>query len=371
MSSFQNVLEDQLRSEQKTVATQQMFSLKIFSITFLILITLSVVLLAWSYLSKDQTISKLKGNLPSKTVLLDSNSATPIYNGQTLTMEPVVSNTTRSDNTNSNSTILPAPAQGLFEISKAGATLPIKRQSDGLTAFRAYKSPFVPPSLNKPLLSVVMYDVGLSEAQFNQLIENLPKEVSFSISPYSSSSQSLTDYARESGHEIWLTLPLETRNYPIDDPGPLTLLTEENIQKNTQRLHKTLSSTQGYVGVVAQKNHRYTERETETSPYIKEILERGLAVLDSNPYQSNFVKSFAGRKGYPYGKNNFWFDDDLSPLAFNKKIREIIEFGETTGSVVVMMRPYPSSLKAMNKFLNSAAANKFHLAPLSAQMKTE
>lgn len=370
MSGFQNVLEDQLRSEQETIATQQMFSLKIFSITFLILIVLSIALLAWSYLSKEQTIGKLKSNLPSKTVLLESNSALPIYSGQTLTIEPVVANT-ENNNARSSSTILPAPAQGLFELNKAGATLPIKRASDGLTAFRAYKSPFVPPSLNKPLLSIIMYDVGLSEAQFNQLIENSPKEVSFSISPYSSNAQALTDYARESGHEVWLTLPLETRNYPIDDPGPLTLLTEENIQKNTQRLHKTLSSTQGYVGVVSQKNHRYTERETETSPYIKEISERGLAVFDSNPYQSNFVKSFAGRKGYPYGKNNFWFDDDLSPLAFNKKIREIIEFGETTGSVVVMMRPYPSSLTAMNKFLNSAAANKFHLAPLSAQMKTE
>jgi len=62
-------------------------------------------------------------------------------------------------------------------------------------------------------------------------------------------------------------------------------------------------------------------------------------------------------------------DDDLTPIGLNRQIRRMIELGTAKGRLVVMLNNYPTSLNALNKFLSSAAANDFQLAPLSAQVQ--
>ncbi len=385
MSSFQDVLEEEMtpnsHDNEQQVARKK-FSFRVFILIILVFWISIIGVLSWLYISKNKTNEKLKSKLPSKTVLLEEGRAVPVYSGQTLTM-PTIKKDKTANNTDAEQTdnskivagkntgiILPAPTPGLFEKNKQSQLLPIIRKEDGLTVFQAYKKA-IKKTDNKPLLSIVLYDVGLSVSKFNSLIENLSESFTIGISPYSNNAKTSTDYARENGHEAWLTLPMETQTYPFDDPGPLTLLSEASLQQNIQRLHIILSSTQGYAGVISQKNHSFTTKEATVSPYIKEIFERGLAIFDSNPYKSSFVKEIAERNGHPHRKNDFWLDDNLSPLAFNQKIRQIIEFGEATGNVVVMMRPYPASIKAMNKFLNSTAAQRFQIVPLSAQMKYE
>jgi len=118
--------------------------------------------------------------------------------------------------------LVSAPIPGLFESIDVGL-LPKIRDKDGITPFNAYKKPFT-ASPDKPLLSFVIYNAGLSSQRTAELIELFPAEITFSFSPYSSDLQNIIAVARADGHEPWLSLPLEPKNYPLKDPGPLTLL---------------------------------------------------------------------------------------------------------------------------------------------------
>jgi polysaccharide deacetylase 2 family uncharacterized protein YibQ len=236
-----------------------------------------------------------------------------------------------------------------------------------VTPFDAYKRPFKPQE-GKIKLSVVITDVGLSQEATTKIINNFPPDVTLAFSPYGTSVKILVDQARESGHEAWMVLPMETSKYPLDDPGPSTLLLNASVAQNQQRLTSVLASANGYVGFVAQKNHAFRAEDSMTNPSISEIFDRGLAIADSNTNVSSFVARTAARNNYPHVKNNFWLDDNLTPLALNQKIRQLIEYGQIHNKAVIMMNPYPASLNALQKFLNSAAAQDFQLAPLSAQV---
>lgn len=390
MSDFQATLDDEISkridaADPRHRMRRHYFSAQFFITTFVFFLLAVSALGVWAWLNDDYVQESLKASLPSKTAVVRAIATTP---NNVITMPPAVDVTPSTEETHTettktytpqhgsvpvdtaktNSNILQAPAPGLFETTADNFTLPIRRKKDGLSAFNAYKNPFTPIT-NKPLLSIVLYDVGLSEKRFYRLNNNMPNEVSFSLSPYSHNIQYLSDTAREKGREIWLTLPMETRDYPVTDPGPYTLLTELNLQQNTYRLHQILNSTQGYIGFLSQINHSFTDKTVEYSPYIKEIFERGLAIVDTYPYRDNFVKEYAAKNNFPYGGINFWLDEEMGPLALNQKIRQIIEFGEATGRVTVIARPYPASIKALEKFLQSSAIQKFELAPLSAQVK--
>lgn len=269
--------------------------------------------------------------------------------------------------TDDKNSLVPAPVPGLYENASEGM-LPIIRKEDNISPFEAYKRPFQKTS-EKPLLSIIFFNMGLSRKMTEGLIQNLPAEVSFSFSPYAQDLKLLTDISRKAGHEVWLTLPMETKNYPFDDPGPLTLLVNASVEQNKGRLTSILASTQGYVGFVSQKNHIFKREDANVNPAFQEVFDRGLAILDSKPSLYSFVGDLASKNDYPNAKNNFWLDDDLTPLALNKKIRQIIEYGKSGGSLIVMVRPYPTSVKALQKFLHSAAADRFQLAPVSAQIE--
>ena len=361
-------------------------------------------LTAWAAFQAEDTLQKVQEKLPSKTAIVTRNlGASGEQQQARLTMQPVVKkpaetinetplkteqakdpakpqetnmsssgassvNSTKKDTLKRNKNgLVPAPVVGLFEASDDGV-LPVVRASDKLTAFEAYKRPFKRDS-NKALLSVVITDVGVSKSKLAAIVKGFSPDVTLAFSPYAADIKTQIDMVREDGHEVWLTLPMETKEYPLHDPGPSTLLLNASVSQNKRRLDQTLSSAAGYAGVVTQKGHRFRPEDATTNPSIKEIFERGVAIVDSSQSTNNFVARLAERENYPTAQNNFWLDDDLAPAALNRRIRQIIDYGQINKSVVVMMRPYPASLKAIQKLLKSEAAKDFQLAPLSAQVK--
>lgn len=262
--------------------------------------------------------------------------------------------------------LVPAPVPGLYE-SVAAGTLPIPRGEDQLTPFNAYKRAFKKDH-SKPTLSIIIGDVGLFTQATKDIIKDFPAEVSLVFSSYSNNLKQQTKEARNGGHEVWLTLPMETKTFPLDDPGPSTLLLNTSVEQNKNRLTSVLASTQGYVGFISQKDHAFKSGGSEASPAIQEIFSRGLAILDSNTFSASFIHSFAEMNDYPHAKNDFWLDNDLSTAALEKQMNEMIEYGEARGRVTLMLRPYPASLKLLKEFLDSGALNVFQLAPASAQV---
>jgi hypothetical protein len=358
--------------------------LKGLAVCFLFLLAL----VGWALFKADDTKAGLQSKLASKTAVVTQADSSVIRMGDAqpvLRMQPVKNKQpepaeqqprppveSEQDDAllsqyDGKAGLVPAPVPGLYENIPEGLA-PKPRAEDGLTPFEAYKRPF-DKNTQKPIVSFVVTDLGISRSVTEDVIDKFPPEISLSFSPYARDLKLLTDVARKAGHEVWLMLPLETRNYPLNDPGPSTLLVNASVEQNQRRLSSVLTSTQGYAGFVSEKDHVFRQEDADVNPNIKEIFDRGLAVLDSNTSVSSFVGGYAAQKDYPHTKNQFWLDEDLTPIAMNQQLRKMMEYAKGNGSVVMMLRPYPASLKAVQKFLQSDAAKEFQIAPVSAQVR--
>ena len=337
-------------------------------------VALLTLVVFWAFINGDTTKQNLAKSLSSKTVLIEKSGnstslkiievspvvAIPPTNGVSIKPETI------KNNTDSNN-LVSAPIPGLYESTDDGL-IPIIRQKDGLTPFDAYKKPSSALS-DKIKVSFVINDVGLSKTNTYNLIKKLPDSVTLAFSPYAQGLNELVGAARSAGHEVWLNLPLESKDYPLKDPGPFTLLKNVSEEQNKERLMKLLASASGYVGFIPNKDHVYDSKTVKTSPTLNEIYTRGLVIFDSKQVSDNFAKELASKYDSTFGKVDIWLDNDLTPVALNRQIRQIIEIGNMRKQIVVMLNNYPASINAMNKFLSSSAASDFDLTPLSSQVK--
>ena len=399
MSGFQQQLNEELSKRSLAPVgefEEPLFSSKAFFQGLVGCSLLLLLIILWAWFNAAETRKENQKRLASKTAIIQKDisqvyrmgedTGQPVLTmpavdltqappkGQVPTPPPVeiVEKTPPKDQvtkpvSGGKGALIEAPVAGLYESTSVGL-LPTRREEDNLTPFEAYKRPFQRKS-DKPLLSFVIFDAGLSREQTEKIISDFPPEVTLVFSPYSRDLKLMTDVARQDGHEVWLTLPLETKNYPLDDPGPSSLLINASAEQNKSRLMSLLASTQGYAGFFSQKDHVFKREDAVVNPALQEIFERGLAIIDSNTSLYSFVGDLAARRDYPNAKINFWLDENLTPLAMNQKTRQMIEFANANGQAIVMLRPNPASLNALDKFLKSATAKDYQLAPASAQIK--
>ena len=379
---------------EKTIQNKEpKFSFRTFSLGLILATLFLTGLVLWAFIIGDKTTLGIQKKLTSKTVLIDTvepiktidvkpivvtppNADAPIDAPQTpeSTTKPEITSPMTSEQTDLPTTpktngvpLVSAPIPGLYESTDNGLK-PQIRAKDGLTPFNAYKKPFT-ATTGKPTISFVINNVGLSKDKTYGLIEKLPDTISLAFSPYASNTKQMQDMARQNGHEVWMVLPLETKDYPLRDPGPLTLLKNVSEEQNQSRLTKLLTNGSGYAGFISNKDHIFDSETARTSPSINEIYTRGLVIIDSKQSMSNFTKGLTAKYDAPYGKVDMWLDDELTPIALNRQIRQMIEIGKAKKSLVVMLNNYPASINALNKFLSASSADDFQLAPLSHQVQ--
>lgn len=363
------------------------FSFTSFFIAFFLGVILLVSFMAYLHINADKTATNMEAKMPTKTALVNKETSVNIEDAQpVLRMQPVISeveddkapiipkveiepaSTKETVNTTQDEQKT-VPYIGLFQNTDFGL-LPIINKENGTTAFESYKKT-ISLDKNKPSIAFIVTNMGINTTQTKALITNLSDNITLSFSPYGADIKKLMMQARESGHETWMTLPLQTKDFPLQDPGPLAILNAANITQNQARLNTVMGKAVGYVGVTTQKDHIFRSEDARTNPIFKELFDRGLAILDSNSQSINFVSQLAERNGRPHAQNNFWLDEDLTPLALNQRLRQALEFSKNTGGVIVMLRPYPASIKTLNKFLNSVAARDFNIVPASTLVKNE
>ncbi|MGD0764638.1 MAG: divergent polysaccharide deacetylase family protein, partial [Roseiarcus sp.] len=134
--------------------------------------------------------------------------------------------------------LVAAPDKRLIEKSRWGL-LP-RIGADGARPAEIYARPIVasaklPPSA--PRLAVMVGGLGINADGTANAIARLPAAVSLGFAPYGGDLEREAAQAREAGHEILLQAPMEPFTYPVDNPGPHTLLASASASENLDSLH--------------------------------------------------------------------------------------------------------------------------------------
>ncbi|MDR3516960.1 MAG: divergent polysaccharide deacetylase family protein [Azospirillaceae bacterium] len=257
----------------------------------------------------------------------------------------------------------PAPVDGLTSNSAQGL-LP-KIGDDGRKPLSVYSRPFAVTDKH-PRISIIVGEVGLSNAVTQGAIDVLPGEITLAFTPYTDRLQGWIDNARSHGHEVLLTLPMEPTTYPHDDPGPNTLLTSLPPERNQERLAWTLSRATGYVGLLGLTGSRFAADAESLRPILQSIKQSGLLYVEAATGPGSVAVSLATTIKLPRAISDMLIGESPAAPAINRQLAVLEEIARSEGTAVAVAIPYPVTFQCLAEWLPSLRAKGIALAPVSA-----
>lgn len=176
--------------------------------------------------------------------------------------------------------LAPAESADIVEVTTDGLRLP-RISSAGWMPWIANSRRF-DPSGPPGRVGLLVIDLGASEPLMRRAIEELPGEVSLAFLPGTPDLPRWLMRAREHGHETYLMLPAEDPS-GLAERGLKPIETSADAPENLRRLRIAMARGEGYVGFVVRSPGPVPRSEATLRPLIREIADRGLAVVEINP----------------------------------------------------------------------------------------
>ncbi len=233
---------------------------------------------------------------------------------------------------------------------------------------------FARPALflgDKPRIGVLVVGLGLNRGVTAAAIADLPPEISLSFSPYAADLAAWVDAAHAYGHEVLIDLPLEPRNYPQDDPGPLGLLTALNKDENLRRLGELLKETDGVAGVATQYGDRFMADSASVRPILSEIGQRGLGFVVASPMPGVDAIAQTMADAPLIATVDRQLPQDASRQALTDEIGALLVAARRDGKAFATVPSYPLSLAALTTLAAAAKDRGMVLVPASAFFKQD
>jgi polysaccharide deacetylase 2 family uncharacterized protein YibQ len=174
----------------------------------------------------------------------------------------------------------PEEAAAMIDITADGMRLP-RISPSGWMPWIAHARRFDPSAGAPARLGLLMINVGLNEAAMSKAIEELPPEVSLAFLPGTPDLPRWLQQARVFGHETYLMLPMD--DPAVGERGLRPIDAAADAAENLRRLRSILARGEGYVGLVIAAPGRPALAEGLLRPLVKEIADRGLALVEINP----------------------------------------------------------------------------------------
>jgi hypothetical protein len=262
--------------------------------------------------------------------------------------------------------LAPAPLVGFTQPGPAGPLPAIA--PDGRLPADAYARPFV--EQGKPKVGLVIGGLGLNKAATKAAIERLPAEVTLSFVPYSDGLQGWIDLARANGHEVLLEVPMQPFDYPDNDPGPYTLLTDAQAEENAQRLDWLMSRATGYFGVINYLGGAFMSSEAALTPMFDVFKRRGIAFVADGQTGKGALTPAASRAGLRWGSADRVVDERPSPEAIDQQLLTLEASALQRGSALGIGFAYPVTVDQIAAWADGLPLKGYVLAPASAIIKS-
>ena len=250
-----------------------------------------------------------------------------------------------------------APAAGLTAPGPGGL-LPIIAP-DGRAAWKVYARPF--QDNGRPKVALVIGGLGLNGKATRDAIERLPPEITLSFVPYADGLQGWIDLARANGHEVLLEIPMEPLDFPENDPGPYTLMANDQGPETIKRLEWLMARATGYFGVTNYLGGRFVTSEKGMNAFAQALRQRGLSFIDDG--------SAAKRAGgIPRASAAHIVDDQLDGDSIDHQLLTLEAQALQGGSALGSGFAYPLTIAQVQKWAASVGQRGYALAPASAVM---
>ncbi len=237
---------------------------------------------------------------------------------------------------------------------------------DGRSPARHYARSAPGLAADQPKIAVVLGGMGLSVSASEDAIRRLPGGVTMAFAPYGRDLPRIAANAAQDGHEIMLQVPLEPFDYPDNDPGPHTLLSNLPERQNLDRLHWVMSRFMGYTGLASYMGARFSASERALEPVLKEVRDRGLLMFDDGTAPQSRIESISDRLGLPATRADVVLDAVPRRDDIDRALRELEEIALNRGYAVGSLSALPVSVQALEAWTDRLDERGIALVPLTS-----
>lgn len=325
---------------------------------------------AWSYMKGAEFKQNILENLPAVSLPV---SQIGNEDSQRVVMSESINNNVQESQTNSENIVeqeaeeepldIALYEENLVENSQFGL-LPKPDVQKNLSPFDAYKRNFIKPTGQRKF-QLILGPITFSTELARDISNQLPQDVSILLSPYSPNLEDLMTIFKQSGHEVWLELPIETMDKTIDT-GPLSLRADFSGNKNMSVYKRVLGRVSGYVGLLTKHtdNTTLSFSSARLEQLQADMYQRGVgfsyvANQQLEPLE-NIATSYNGQIRHIQSHQNMLFS--LQKAAWDSLIN-------SNEDISLLYTPLPNDISDMSKWLKTLPERGYVIAPLSARQE--
>lgn len=262
------------------------------------------------------------------------------------------------------SALPPVPVDSLLEQSEYGP-LP-KVGEDGQTPADAYAARTPPAAAGeRPRVAILMDGLGEADVITHVLLR-LPPQISIALGPYGRGLQDWVAKARDKGHEVFLQVPLEPPDYPNNDPGPHTLLTNVDEAENRSRLHWLMSRFTGYVGLTNYSGSKFQSAEQVMRPFLAELKDRGLLYVSDGAAEDPTPSRIAQSIDLDFASAVVQIEDQQQPERIEAALNELEAAARERGTAIGVAEAGPETVQQIVRWASVLDQKGISLVPVSA-----
>ncbi len=254
------------------------------------------------------------------------------------------------------------PNDDLIEKTSEG-NLPIVGP-DGLRPMEQYARPW--SGARGTRIAIVVGGLGLSQTGTQTAINTLPPEVTLAFAATGNSLPRWMQQARRNGHEILVQLPMESFDYPSNNPAPSTLVTDATVKENIANLHEAMGKITNYTGVMNYLGGRFLSDANALEPVLRDIAGRGLLFLDDGSSAQSLTEKIAKPLQLPHGFADLTLDTQLDKLEILKKLDELERVAQRKGFAIGSASAFDESIEAIQQWVGEAGNRGIEIVGVSA-----
>ena len=250
---------------------------------------------------------------------------------------------------------------------------PIPRIGAGARPFEVNTRPAVSSGglTRAPRIALLIGGMGLAPRATESAIVSLPVAVTLGFAPYGADLARETARAREAGHEVVLQIPMESFDFPRDNPGPHTLLAGAGKAANIDNLAWLMSRFTGYAGVANFLGGKLTADAKALTPVLREIAARGLFYVDDGTSSQSLAMTLAPGQALAAARADIVLDSTAEPEAIEAALARLEAIARDKGVAIGVASALPPSIAIIGRFARALEARGIALIPLSAAMPSQ
>jgi len=257
-----------------------------------------------------------------------------------------------------------APVKGLIEEKNGIGKLP-KISSKGAKPWQVYARPS-DPGISEPKIALMIEGIGLSRQASLGAINKLPPAVSMILSPYANDLNDWVFRSRLAGHEVFVSLPMESEDFPLEDAGPLALDTRIQLAENQRRLDTVMASAGGYVGLVSFMGSRFMKAEVQMRKLFMTFGDRGVMFVVGGNRSRNDALTIAKELKLVHAESEMYIDEVPRTQQIRTSLDRLESIAKDRGSVLATARAYPVTIKDILDWVATIKEKGVVLVPASA-----